>query len=245
MNCHDRRFLGAARAGGRDVLRSAFDSAGQRCSALRVLFLQDDVAERMLDMLLGAVRELDDRRSARLRDRCRPGDRRRGARRARAHKARMRDEARDLLDLPLAGAVRARAPCRAGDLRDRRRLSCSRARCSGPILHVVAFAGDRLGRGRARRSTPPATASRLGCTPASKPPPTSWQARVKVGNLYVNRNQIGAVVGVQPFGGEGLPAPGPRPAARIICRALPLERVRTTDITASGGNAASARRGKR
>ena len=67
-----------------DALASAFDSAGQRCSALRVLFLQDDVAEPILEMLLGAARELSDRRSARLRDRCRPGDRRGGQARARS-----------------------------------------------------------------------------------------------------------------------------------------------------------------
>ena len=59
-----------------DALASAFDSAGQRCSALRVLFLQEDVAGSMIDMLLGAARELSHRRPARLRDRRRPGDRR-------------------------------------------------------------------------------------------------------------------------------------------------------------------------
>jgi RHH-type transcriptional regulator, proline utilization regulon repressor / proline dehydrogenase / delta 1-pyrroline-5-carboxylate dehydrogenase len=62
--------------------------------------------------------------------------------------------------------------------------------------------------------------------------------RVKVGNLYVNRNQIGAVVDVQPFGGEGLSGTGPKTGGRNYLRGFALERVRTTDLTASGGDAA-------
>ena len=113
-----------------DALASAFDSAGQRCSALRVLFLQEDVAGSMIDMLLGAARELRDRRSARLRDRCRSGDRRRGEGGAGAaqgaHAARGARAAR-----PAFACCRARtAP--TSRLRSTRspRSSCCRARCS-------------------------------------------------------------------------------------------------------------------
>ena len=74
--------------------------------------------------------------------------------------------------------------------------------------------------------------------PHRRPPPTSWRARVKVGNIYVNRNQIGAVVGVQPFGGEGLSGTGPKTGGPNYLKGFALERVRTTDLTASGGNAA-------
>ena len=63
-------------------------------------------------------------------------------------------------------------------------------------------------------------------------------ARVKVGNLYVNRNQIGAVVGVQPFGGEGLSGTGPKTGGPNYLKGFALERVRTTNLAASGGNAA-------
>jgi RHH-type proline utilization regulon transcriptional repressor/proline dehydrogenase/delta 1-pyrroline-5-carboxylate dehydrogenase len=61
--------------------------------------------------------------------------------------------------------------------------------------------------------------------------------RVKVGNMYVNRNQIGAVVGVQPFGGEGLSGTGPKAGGPNYIEAFAVERVRATDLTASGGNA--------
>jgi RHH-type transcriptional regulator, proline utilization regulon repressor / proline dehydrogenase / delta 1-pyrroline-5-carboxylate dehydrogenase len=62
-------------------------------------------------------------------------------------------------------------------------------------------------------------------------------ARVRVGNMYVNRNQIGAVVGVQPFGGEGLSGTGPKSGGPRYLQAFAIERVRSTDLTASGGNA--------
>ena len=83
-------------------------------------------------------------------------------------------------------------------------------------------------------STPAATGSTLGLHSRIASVADLVAERARVGNLYVNRNQIGAVVGVQPFGGEGLPAPGPRPADPTILARFATERVRTTDVTATG-----------
>jgi RHH-type proline utilization regulon transcriptional repressor/proline dehydrogenase/delta 1-pyrroline-5-carboxylate dehydrogenase len=219
-----------------DALASAFDSAGQRCSALRVLFLQEDVAGSMLDMLLGAARELvigdpldyatdvgpviDAEAKAALEE----------------HKARMRREARELLDLRLPAQC-AHGTYVAPAVYAIPSLKLLPREVFGPILHVVTFVGDRLA-----EACEAISATGYGLTLGLH---TRVQAtadfvaeRVKVGNLYVNRNQIGAVVGVQPFGGEGLSGTGPKTGGPDYLKGFALERVRATDLTASGGNAA-------
>ena len=219
-----------------DALASAFDSAGQRCSALRVLLLQEDVAGSMIDMLLGAARELvigdpldyatdvgpviDAEAKAALEE----------------HKARMRHEARELLDLPLPLAC-AHGSYVAPAIYAIPSLTLLQREVFGPILHVVTFAGDRLGEVcEAINAT--SYGLTLGLHTRVQATADFVAERVKVGNLYVNRNQIGAVVGVQPFGGEGLSGTGPKAGGPNYLKGFALERVRTTDLTASGGNAA-------
>jgi RHH-type transcriptional regulator, proline utilization regulon repressor / proline dehydrogenase / delta 1-pyrroline-5-carboxylate dehydrogenase len=219
-----------------DALASAFDSAGQRCSALRVLFLQEDVAGSMLDMLLGAARELvigdpldygtdvgpviDDEAKTSLEQ----------------LKARMRHEARELLDLPLPASC-AHGTYVAPAIYAIPSLTLLQREVFGPILHVVTFAGDRLDEVcEAINAT--GYGLTLGLHTRVQATADFVAERVKVGNLYVNRNQIGAVVGVQPFGGEGLSGTGPKTGGPNYLKGFALERVRTTDLTASGGNAA-------
>ena len=106
----------------------------------------------------------------------------------------------------------------------------------GPILHVVRFSGDRLGEVcEAINAT--GYGLTLGLHSRIKATADFVAERVKVGNMYVNRNQIGAVVGVQPFGGEGLSGTGPKAGGPNYVEAFAVERVRSTDLTASGGNA--------
>jgi RHH-type proline utilization regulon transcriptional repressor/proline dehydrogenase/delta 1-pyrroline-5-carboxylate dehydrogenase len=218
-----------------DALASAFDSAGQRCSALRVLFLQDDVAEATLQMLIGAARELtigdpldystdvgpviDEEARAALE----------------AHKARMRKEARELLDLPL-GEEQAAGTYVAPAIYEIPSISLLNREVFGPILHVVRFSGDCLGEVCAAINAT-GYGLTLGLHSRIKATADFVSERVKVGNVYVNRNQIGAVVGVQPFGGEGLSGTGPKAGGPGYLKAFALERVRSTDLTASGGNA--------
>ena len=219
-----------------DALTSAFDSAGQRCSALRVLFLQEDVADAMLKMLLGAARELKIGDPFDYATDIGPVIDAEAKQALEAHKARMRKEARELLDLPLPAAT-AHGTFVAPAIYAIPSLTLLKGEVFGPILHVVRFAGDRLGEVcEAINAT--GFGLTLGLHSRIQATADFVAARVKVGNMYVNRNQIGAVVGVQPFGGEGLSGTGPKTGGPNYLKGFALERVRTTDLTASGGNAA-------
>jgi RHH-type proline utilization regulon transcriptional repressor/proline dehydrogenase/delta 1-pyrroline-5-carboxylate dehydrogenase len=106
----------------------------------------------------------------------------------------------------------------------------------GPILHVVRFAGPRL-RDVIRDINATGFGLTLGLHSRIAAVADTVAEHARVGNLYVNRNQIGAVVGVQPFGGEGLSGTGPKAGGPNSLARFATERVRTTDITATGGNA--------
>ena len=220
----------------RDVVYSAFDSAGQRCSAARLLFVQSDVADRVVPMLEGAIEELRigdpldyatdvgpviDEEARKMLD---------------GHKARMASEAKTLIDLPLPDACKAGiyvAPA-AYELDD---LSLLTREVFGPVLHVVKYENDKLG---AVCDALNATGFglTLGIHTRINTTADEIAARMRVGNIYVNRNQIGAVVGAQPFGGEGLSGTGPKAGGPNYLTRFATERVTSTDTTASGGNAA-------
>ena len=207
-----------------DVLTSAFDSAGQRCSALRLLCLQEDIAERVLDLLDGAMAELrvgppDDFSTdvgplidgaARVRITA-YGDARRADR--------CRVLTRSLPDACAAGhfvaptLIEIRSPA---DLRQE---------VFGPVLHVVRYATRDL---EALLDAIAATGYGLTLGIQSRIDGFVQHviSRVKVGNIYVNRSMIGAVVGVQPFGGEGLSGTGPKAGGPLLLRRL----VRATGV---------------
>lgn len=218
-----------------DALASAFDSAGQRCSALRVLFLQEDIADEALRMLLGAARELKVGDPLDYATDIGPVIDEEARNTLEAHKAGMRKEARELLDLPLSPDL-AHGTYVAPGIYEISSIAMLKREVFGPMLHVVRFSGDRLGEVCEAIN---ATGYRLtlGLHSRIKATADFVAERVKVGNLYVNRNQIGAVVGVQPFGGEGLSGTGPKTGGPHYLEAFAVERVRTTDLTASGGNA--------
>jgi len=217
-----------------DVVTSAFRSAGQRCSALRLLCVQDDVADKILAMIEGAVREL------------KIGDPRDPATQVGPV---IDAEAKSKLDgwvgrMASRGAVRFRggdapahgtfvAPAiveldRAGDLKEE---------VFGPVLHVVrwrageldallaAIAGNGYGLTLGIHSRIDAAIDRIA-------------GRLANGNIYVNRNMIGAVVGSQPFGGNGLSGTGPKAGGPNYLPRFALEQVVTVNTAASGGNAA-------
>jgi RHH-type proline utilization regulon transcriptional repressor/proline dehydrogenase/delta 1-pyrroline-5-carboxylate dehydrogenase len=218
-----------------DALTSAFDSAGQRCSALRVLFLQDDVADPIVDMLLGAARELKIGDPLDYATDVGPVIDEEAKRTLEAHKARMRQEARELLDLPL-GPEHEHGTYVGPAIYEVPTIAMLKREVFGPILHVVRYGSGHLGEVCEAIN---ATGYGLTLSLHSRVKATAdfVAARVKVGNVYVNRNQIGAVVGVQPFGGEGLSGTGPKGGGPHYVQAFAVERVRSTDLTASGGNA--------
>ena len=218
-----------------DALSSAFDSAGQRCSALRVLFLQKDIADGTLEMLIGAARELKLGDPLDYATDIGPVIDAEAKAMLEAHKARMRGQYRELLDLPLS-VDQAHGTFVTPAIYEIPEIGVLEKEVFGPILHVVRFDGERLG-DVCQAINATGYGLTLGLHSRIKATADFVGTRVKVGNFYVNRNQIGAVVGVQPFGGEGLSGTGPKAGGPRYVEAFAVERVRTTDLTASGGNA--------
>jgi RHH-type transcriptional regulator, proline utilization regulon repressor / proline dehydrogenase / delta 1-pyrroline-5-carboxylate dehydrogenase len=219
-----------------DVLASAFRSAGQRCSALRLLCLQEDVAEPMLEMIAGAARELS------------VGD----PRLIRTHVGPVIDaEAKTKLDDWLAEQERAgRVHFRWGDngalptkgtyvapaIVELDRASALDREIFGPVLHVVRWHPERLDP-LLDEIAANATALTLGIHSRIDFRAARIFGRLPHGNVYVNRNMIGAVVGVQPFGGTGLSGTGPKAGGPDYLRRFAAEQVVTVNTAAVGGNA--------
>jgi RHH-type proline utilization regulon transcriptional repressor/proline dehydrogenase/delta 1-pyrroline-5-carboxylate dehydrogenase len=220
----------------RDVLSSAFDSAGQRCSALRVLFLQDDVADKMIEMILGAMDELTLGDPMRLSTDIGPVIDEAARQGLQEHADRMMREAKLLRRLPLGPdcANGVFFPPHAFEIQS---LSQLKREVFGPVLHILRYQGDRLD-----KVCDAINATGYGLTLGvhSRIEETAQfvRERARVGNVYVNRNQIGAVVGVQPFGGEGLSGTGPKAGGPHYLLRFALERTYTVNTTAAGGNAA-------
>jgi RHH-type proline utilization regulon transcriptional repressor/proline dehydrogenase/delta 1-pyrroline-5-carboxylate dehydrogenase len=218
-----------------DVLASSFNSAGQRCSALRVLFVQTDIADRVLAMLAGAMRELVIGDPALLATDIGPVIDEAAREMLEQHAARMESEAKKIyqLDLPPDIANGIFFAPRAFEID---RLDRLEREIFGPILHVVRWRGDQLDQVLDQIA---ATGYGLTLGIHSRIDETvrAIERRVRVGNLYVNRNMIGAVVGVQPFGGEGLSGTGPKAGGPHYLHRFAVERTVSVDTTASGGNA--------
>lgn len=191
-----------------DVIASAFDSAGQRCSALRVLCLQEEVADRTLAMLKGALKELRLGRTDRLAVDIGPVITAEAKANLERHIAAMRTRgfAVEQQDLPAEAAQGTFVPPTIIEIPNIAELTHE---VFGPVLHVVRYRRERLGE---LIETINATGYGLtfGLHTRLDETVAHVTARVKAGNLYVNRNVIGAIVGVQPFGGRGLSGTGPK-----------------------------------
>lgn len=214
------------------VVASAFRSAGQRCSALRLLVVHDAVADAVLDMLAGAMRELrsgdpaayatdigpvidDDAQAALLRE-----------------IERLRGSARLVGAAPAASDATARIVAPVAF--EVTRIADVQREIFGPVLHVARWSGDvdavvgeinALGYGLT-----------LGIHTRIDSRAERVAARARIGNVYVNRDMIGAVVGVQPFGGEGLSGTGPKAGGPHYLLRFCTEQTLTINSAAAGGN---------
>jgi RHH-type proline utilization regulon transcriptional repressor/proline dehydrogenase/delta 1-pyrroline-5-carboxylate dehydrogenase len=219
----------------RDVLASAFDSAGQRCSALRVLYLQEDVADKMLELILGAMDELKLGDPMKLDTDIGPVIDEDARKSLQDHADKMTGEAKLLRRLPLP------TDCSQGTFFPPHVFEISgiaqlKREVFGPVLHVVRWnAADLAKVCDAINAT--GYGLTLGVHSRIEETANFIRDRVCVGNVYVNRNQIGAVVGVQPFGGEGLSGTGPKAGGPHYLARFALERTYTVNTTAAGGNA--------
>ncbi len=217
-----------------DILASAFGSAGQRCSALRVLFVQEDIGSRLLTTLAGAMDALVIGDPALLRTDVGPVIDSEARRKLDRHVGRLAHGARLVRALPLppeAGAGTFVAPC-AFEIDT---LAEVEGEQFGPVLHVIRFAAGRLDEVIAAIN---ATGYGLTLGVHSRIDATAKyiRERVRAGNVYVNRSMIGAVVGVQPFGGEGLSGTGPKAGGPRYLHRFASERTVSINTTAAGGN---------
>ncbi|PZO10600.1 MAG: bifunctional proline dehydrogenase/L-glutamate gamma-semialdehyde dehydrogenase [Lysobacteraceae bacterium] len=219
----------------KDAMASAFDSAGQRCSAARVLFVQADIADKVIHMLAGAMDELVVGDPALLSTDVGPVIDEDARKILAAHAERMDREAKLIkaVALPADTAHGSFFAPRAYELSS---LSQLTREVFGPVLHVIRFEADKLDDVLAAIN---ATGYGLTLGIHSRIDSTidKISRTVKVGNCYVNRNQIGAVVGVQPFGGEGLSGTGPKAGGPHYLLRFASERTLTVNTTAAGGNA--------
>ncbi|MCR6632071.1 MAG: bifunctional proline dehydrogenase/L-glutamate gamma-semialdehyde dehydrogenase PutA [Magnetospirillum sp.] len=219
-----------------DVLVSAFGSAGQRCSALRLLFVQDDVADKVLAMLAGAMRELVVGDPADLSTDVGPIIDAAAREALDAHAGRLAREGRLVAQVPLPESTRHGtffAP-RAYELDRPEWLD---REVFGPCLHVVRYQAEHLD-GVLDWIEAGGYGLTLGIHSRLDSLVERIRRRAPVGNIYVNRSQIGAVVGVQPFGGEGLSGTGPKAGGPHTLLRFACERTITVNTTAAGGNAA-------
>lgn len=214
------------------VVQSAFRSAGQRCSALRLLAVHEGIADGVIEMIRGALAELAVGDPARLATDVGPviDDEAHAALAAQVE--RLERTARLVGRAPLAGKLpRLLAPVafEVGAIAD------VRQEIFGPVLHIVRWRGEvdavlaqinALGYGLT-----------LGLQTRIDSRALRLAAAARIGNVYVNRNTIGAVVGVQPFGGEGLSGTGPKAGGPHYLLRFCAERTLTVNTAAAGGNA--------
>ena len=217
-----------------DVLQSAFNSAGQRCSALRVLFVQEEIAGRLLALLCGAMQELVIGDPMSLATDVGPVIDAVAKTDLQQHIEKMRKMAKPLCELRLpAGAQKGTfvAPC-AFEIPG---LDVLEGEVFGPVLHVIRYQRSALNNvidainGTGYGLT-------LGIASRIESTIRHIQSRARVGNVYVNRNMIGAVVGVQPFGGEGLSGTGPKAGGPNYLLRFATERTVSINTSAIGGN---------
>jgi RHH-type proline utilization regulon transcriptional repressor/proline dehydrogenase/delta 1-pyrroline-5-carboxylate dehydrogenase len=226
-----------------DVLASAFDSAGQRCSALRILCLQEDIAERVLTMLKGAMRELTVGNPDRLATDVGPVISAEAQRTISAHVNAMRARGLKVEALPLPAAT-SHGTFVPPTLIEIDRIADLKREVFGPVLHVLRYQRAGLD---ALIDAINATGYALTFGLHTRIDETIAQVtqRIAAGNLYVNRNIIGAVVGVQPFGGHGLSGTGPKAGGplylkRLVSGTEPVTATASPTIAASSRSAAPA-----
>ncbi|MET0331859.1 MAG: bifunctional proline dehydrogenase/L-glutamate gamma-semialdehyde dehydrogenase PutA [Dyella sp.] len=220
----------------KDVIAAAFQSAGQRCSAARVLFVQEDIADKVAAMLAGAMAELSVGDPALLSTDVGPVIDEDARAILREHAARMDQEAKLIGEVKLDEATTAHGSFFAPRAYEIPSLATLTREVFGPVLHLIRFKGDQLGQ-VIEQINATGYGLTLGIHSRIDDTIEFIQSRARVGNCYVNRNQIGAVVGVQPFGGEGLSGTGPKAGGPHYLLRFASERTLTINTTAAGGNA--------
>jgi RHH-type transcriptional regulator, proline utilization regulon repressor / proline dehydrogenase / delta 1-pyrroline-5-carboxylate dehydrogenase len=215
-----------------DVVMSAFRSAGQRCSALRLLCVQDDVADRMIEMIAGNARELKIADPRKISTQIGPVIDREAKDKLDGHVEAMKRSAK----VHYAGEAPSVGTYVAPHIFELNKPHDLAQEVFGPVLHVVRYKANRL-----EEVLRAIEGSGYGLTLGVHSRIDATVERVvqalSVGNVYVNRNMIGAVVGVQPFGGHGLSGTGPKAGGPHYLLRFATEQTVTINTAAAGGNA--------
>ena len=223
------------------VVQSAFRSAGQRCSALRLLCVHEAVADGVIEMLRGALKELNVGDPALLATDVGPVIDDEAYAGISAHVRRLRAEVRFLGETEVSSTFPRLVPPIAFEID---RIADLKHEIFGPVLHVVRWGPNQSGPGAAcdvMEVVRQINALGYGLTLGVQTRIDSRAQRIadaaRIGNVYVNRNLIGAVVGVQPFGGEGLSGTGPKAGGPHYLYRFCTEQTVTINTAAAGGNA--------
>lgn len=226
-SAHEEQLIG-------DVLQSAFNSAGQRCSSVRVLFLPEETADRVIERLIGAMRLLRIGSPLDFATDVGPIIDSRAVANLQAHLERIKPHAKWIYQMSLA-AEAEHGSFFAPILLEIPSLALLEQEVFGPILHVIRYRNGAL-----EQVVADINATGYGLTLGLHTRIDSTIEYVtrhaRVGNIYVNRNTIGAVVGVQPFGGLGLSGTGPKAGGPNYLYRFAAEQTVTTNIAAMGGN---------
>ncbi|KEK27299.1 bifunctional proline dehydrogenase/L-glutamate gamma-semialdehyde dehydrogenase PutA [Shewanella xiamenensis] len=218
-----------------DVVSSSFTSAGQRCSALRVLFLQEDIADRVIDVLQGAMDELVIGNPSSVKTDVGPVIDATAKANLDAHIDHIKQVGKLIKQMPLpAGTENGHFVAPTAVEIDS--IKVLEKEHFGPILHVIRYKASELAHVIDEINST-GFGLTLGIHSRNEGHALEVADKVNVGNVYINRNQIGAVVGVQPFGGQGLSGTGPKAGGPHYLTRFVTEKTRTNNITAIGGNA--------
>jgi len=222
-----------------DVVRSAFHSAGQRCSALRVLYVHEDIADGVIEMLKGAMNELAVGDPAELATDVGPVIDEAARALLVEHIAEL-ESAGCLLHTAPVGKASARGTFVVPHLFEIKSIEALKAEHFGPLLHVVRYRSQDL-QAHLRQLRDTGFGLTLGVHTRIEAVARAVFDASPAGNVYINRNIIGAVVGVQPFGGHGLSGTGPKAGGPLYVPRFATERVLTINTAATGGNIALLR----
>ncbi|MEZ8295785.1 bifunctional proline dehydrogenase/L-glutamate gamma-semialdehyde dehydrogenase PutA [Vibrio splendidus] len=192
----------------RDVIRSAFASAGQRCSALRVLYIQEDIADRVVALIHGAMDELSVGIPHLHKTDVGPVIDQNAKQKLLAHLENMTNTQKKVAQLSLGTDCEHGdfVPPSAFEIDD---ISCLKEEQFGPVLHIVRFKASELAQ-VVDQINQTGFGLTMGIHSRNETTYRWIEKHVRVGNCYINRDQVGAVVGVQPFGGQGLSGTGPK-----------------------------------
>ncbi len=219
-----------------DVVHSAFGSAGQRCSACRILYIQEDVFDKIILMLQGAMQELSVGNPIDISTDINPLIDETALMHMQHHKTKLTGMGQKIAETPISEDVITQGHYFAPLAYQIEGIKFLEGEVFGPILHVIPFKVDEvdsviddinnIGYGLT-----------FGIHSRIQSFITKVTSRIQCGNVYINRGTIGAVVGVQPFGGRGLSGTGPKAGGPQYLHAFATEKVISTDTTAAGGNA--------